>query len=157
LPAGTVSQESIVNFSQSLSAKPCATARAIPATALLLACLLGSTQSGAQSLEFTAEQTEDGKALYRDACQICHGSSLANGQFGTPLRGSFFRNNWQGKSVGELLQFVYEKMPPDKVMSLEQEQVAALVAYILSRNDLAPGATPLPGDSKAQSAVLLPW
>ncbi len=109
------------------------------------------------SIGFTAEQAENGRNAYRDTCQICHGSTLANGQFGTLLRGSFFRDKWKGKSLGELLQFMVEKMPPDKVMSLTPEQSAELLAFIFSRNDMLPGATPLSGDYKNQTGVLLPW
>jgi mono/diheme cytochrome c family protein len=109
------------------------------------------------SLSFTQEQADAGRSAYRDTCQVCHGSTLANGQFGTPLKGSFFREKWKGKSVGELQQFMFEKMPPDKVMSLTPEQSANLLAFILSRNDLMPGTEPLSGDYKSQTGLLLPW
>ena len=105
---------------------------------------------------FTQEQADAGRAAYRETCQICHGSTLANGQFGTPLRGSFFREKWKGKSVGELQQFMFEKMPPDKVMTLTPEQSANLLAFILSRNDLMPGTAPLSGDYSSQMALPLP-
>ena len=110
-----------------------------------------------ESVTFSAEQVEAGKALYQETCQICHGSSLANGQFGTPLRGNYFRNNWKGKSAGELMQFVYEKMPPDNLMSLAPEQIAAAVSYILSRNDVMPADTALTGDHQQAMHLMLPW
>ena len=109
------------------------------------------------SINFTAAQVESGKAKYKEVCQICHGSSLANGQFGTPLRGSFFRAKWQGKSLGELQQFMVEKMPPDNVMSLTPDQHADLLAYILSRNDMLPGEAALSSEIKSNNAVMLPW
>ncbi len=125
---------------------------------LLAACLLCPITAFAQeALSFTQEQADAGRSAYRDTCQICHGSTLANGQFGTPLKGSFFREKWKGKSVGEMLQFMYEKMPPDKVMTLTPEQRGELLAYILSRNDLMPGTAPLSGDYESQMEVLLPW
>ena len=125
-------------------------------TSLALLLLL-SPLAGAQTLTFTQQQADDGKALYRDVCQVCHGSSLANGQFGTPLRGSFFRDKWKGKSLGELVGFVYEKMPPDKLMSLTPEQYTNAVAYILSRNDIAPSDTPLSTDKDSLRTIALPW
>lgn len=128
---------------------------ALPALVTLTA-LMYSGGIAAQ-IAFTQEQADSGKATYREVCQICHGSSLANGQFGTPLRGKFFRTKWTGKSLGELQQFVYEKMPPDNLKSLTPEQVAELVAYIFSRNDLPPTTTPLPADSLSQMAVPLPF
>lgn len=128
------------------------------ARTLLLA--LSTTVAGglaAQELSFTAEQAEAGNALYKESCQLCHGTSLSNGQFGTPLRGSYFRKKWGGKSVGELLQFTLESMPPDNKGGLPAEQYAAAVAYILSRNDIAPGSNALPADAAALQAVPLPW
>jgi mono/diheme cytochrome c family protein len=119
--------------------------------------LLASALNAQTGINFTAAQVDSGKAKYREACQICHGSSLANGQFGTPLRGNFFHDKWKGKSLGELQQFIYEKMPPDKMMSLTPEQHADLLAYILSRNDMMPGDVPLSGDIKSNNAVMLPW
>lgn len=125
---------------------------------LLVTLALGSTTVVAQApLSFTQEQADAGRSFYRDTCQTCHGSTLANGQFGTPLKGSFFREKWKGKSVGEIEQFMFEKMPPDKVKSLTPEQIANALAYILMRNDLMPGTEPLSGDYKSQMEALLPW
>lgn len=111
----------------------------------------------AQSVSFTQSQIDAGVAKYKETCQICHGSSLANGQFGTPLRGSFFREKWKGKSLGELVTFVYEKMPPDKLMSLTAEQYTGVVAYILSRNDIAASDVAMSDDREALKKVMLPW
>ena len=121
------------------------------------ASVLTAPVNAQTSIDFTAAQVESGQAKYKEVCQICHGSSLANGQFGTPLRGSFFRDKWKGKSLGELQQFLYEKMPPDNVMSLTPDQHADLLAFILSRNDMMPGETALSSEIKGNNAVVLPW
>ena len=110
-----------------------------------------------ESIGFTAEQVANGEAIYKETCQICHGNRLSNGQFGTPLRGSFFRNNWKGKTLGELVQNTYEKMPPDNVMSLSMQQYAEVVSFILSRNDIEPGETPIGGHLESLNLVPLPW
>lgn len=126
------------------------------ATLASLLLLLAGTAS-AQTLSFTQEQVDAGKATYREICQICHGSSLANGQFGTPLKGSFFTDKWKGKNLGELVTFVFEKMPPDNLMSLTPEQYVSSVAYILSRNDVAAASAPMATDIESLRAVSLPW
>ena len=123
---------------------------------LLGVAALSSLARG-QAPAFTLEQAELGKAVYSAHCQLCHGNNLSNGQFGTPLRGSYFRKKWGGKSVGELLQFTLESMPPDNKGGLPAEQYAATLAYILSRNDIAPGSTALPADPAALQSVPLPW
>lgn len=129
----------------------------LPSSLLLAAACHSPVLLAQDSISFTQEQADAGRAAYRESCQICHGSTLTNGQFGTPLRGNFFRDKWQGKSVGELQQFMFEKMPPDKVMSLSPEQSANLLAFILSRNDLMPGSEPLSGNYKSQMQLMLPW
>jgi mono/diheme cytochrome c family protein len=124
------------------------------ALALLMSMLMAVS---AQELSFSQAQVDTGKALYKEVCQICHGSTLANGQFGTPLKGSFFQDKWKDKSVGELVAFVYEKMPPDKTMSLTEAQYLGAVAYILSRNDIAVSDKDMRADKKALQAAMLPW
>ncbi len=111
----------------------------------------------AQELGFSIEQVEAGNAVYKETCQLCHGTTLGNGQFGTPLRGNYFRKKWGGKSLGELLQFTLESMPPDNKGALAPEQYAAAVAFILSQNDIAPGAAAMPADPTALQGVPLPW
>ena len=130
-----------------------------PAALLLAPSLLlgGAVPANAQALPFTADQAEAGSAVYKETCQLCHGTTLSNGQFGTPLRGNYFRKKWGGKSLGELLQFTLESMPPDNKGGLAPEQYAAAVAYILSRNDVAPGTAAMPVDPGRLQDLPLPW
>lgn len=126
------------------------------AIAALLLC--GSaTLVSAQEIRFSAAQVEAGIATYKETCQLCHGTTMANGQFGTPLRGSYFRKKWAGKSVGELLQFTLDSMPPDNKGGLAPEKYAAVLAYVFSRNELLPGETELSADPQALTSVMLPW
>jgi hypothetical protein len=60
-------------------------------------------------------------------------------------------------SLGELMQFMYEKMPPDNLESLSGEEIARLLAYIFSRNDMTAGDTPLSDDIQGQMETRLPW
>ncbi|HEY0962031.1 MAG TPA: cytochrome c [Pseudomonadales bacterium] len=129
----------------------------LPHSLLSVLCLQSPALLAQDAVSFTQEQADAGRAAYRESCQICHGSTLANGQFGTPLRGNFFREKWKGKSIGELQQFMFEKMPPDKIMTLTPGQSANLTAFILSRNDLVAGSEPLSGDYREQMQLMLPW
>lgn len=129
----------------------------LPRSLTTLGLLLLSSYTLAQGPAFTATQAAQGKAVYGAHCQLCHGNNLSNGQFGTPLRGSYFRNKWAGKSLGELLQFTVTEMPPETKGSLPREDYAAVLAYILSRNALEAGDAALAPDPAALQSVLLPW
>ncbi len=133
--------------------------RMIPGTLplIVVSCLMTTSTVAQDGIAFTSEQVDRGQVIYSETCQICHGNRLSNGQFGTPLRGSFFRNNWTGKTLGELTQQVWEKMPPDNVQSLSWVQVTDVVSFILSRNNLEPGATEMTTDMESLHATPLPW
>ena len=123
-----------------------------------LALLLASSFTSAQeSIPFTEDQVNNGQVIYSETCQICHGNRLSNGQFGTPLRGSFFRKNWAGKTLGELVRHTWEKMPPDNVESLTWDQVTDVLAFIFSRNDLVAGETAMTTDMETLATIPLPW
>ena len=127
--------------------------------ALLSACLFAPVMQAEpdQSITFTEQQVAQGHKIYREHCQVCHGTSLANGQFGTPLRGAFFQYRWKGKSLGELLQFTYESMPPEQVKSLTRAQYAQVIAFILEANELPAGSQPLSENVATLDQVMLPW
>ena len=119
--------------------------------------MLATSAHAQEVVSFTEEQVTKGQTLYSETCQICHGNRLSNGQFGTPLRTSFFQNNWKGKSLGELAQNIWEKMPPDNVQSLTWDQVTAVLAFILSRNNIEPADTAMTTDMDTLNAIALPW
>lgn len=116
-----------------------------------------SSANADQTINFTLEQIDSGKALYQDHCQICHGTRLSNGQFGTPLKGAYFRKAWGEKSVGELLSFVYESMPPDDVKSLSHQEYAEVLAFILSNNRFDASDTAIVGDVSTLNQIIMSW
>ena len=57
------------------------------------------------------------------------------------LAGADFRRAWQGRAAQELHECTRTTMPPGRVGTLNEEQVASLVAVILDANELPPRAT----------------
>ena len=88
---------------------------------------------------------------------LCHGTNLSNGQFGAPLKGTYFRSRWQGRSAAELYTIAYATMPPDNPMTLAKQDYADLVAYILQANAMHAGERELPADSDKLMEMKLPW
>ena len=92
---------------------------------------------------FTPAQVAAGKTAYEGYCAVCHGSTLVNGTFGTPLAGPYFNKQWRGRPVGELVEKSM-LMPPSAPKSLPPETYANVVAYILEFNGFKPGDAALP-------------
>lgn len=94
---------------------------------------------------FTAAQVAAGKRAYDASCAVCHGSTMMNGTFGTPLAGEYLRKKWLGRTVAAF--FAKSKtMPPAAPASLSDKEYAAIVAYILEVNGIPPGSKELPSN-----------
>ena len=93
--------------------------------------------------QFTAAQASAGKTAYNSNCAVCHGSTMTNGTFGTPLAGEYFQTTWTGKSLRAFYDRAHKTMPPAAPGSLPKDSYANIVAYILDLNGFKSGDTPL--------------
>jgi len=105
---------------------------------------------------FTAAQAEQGADLYRKTCAQCHGDHLNDGQFGPALKGGNFKTQWGGKSLGALFDYVKTTMPPGQAGLMTDEEYVSVLALMLQSNGVAAGASALPADPKALSALIAP-
>lgn len=104
---------------------------------------------------FTAEQAARGKTAYDANCVSCHGPDLISANYGPPLAGPYFENNWTGRTVGELYTHAHDRMPPSQPGSLPDQTYADLTAYILEVNGFAPGDTELPPDADVLAGMTI--
>jgi len=105
---------------------------------------------------FTPAQAAHGRAAYQSYCAVCHGNTLTNGTYGTPLAGEYFKRQWSGRPVAALLEKSRTTMPPANPNSLPAEDYAAIVAYLLEMNGAASGAAPLAADPARLADVHVP-
>jgi PQQ-dependent dehydrogenase (s-GDH family) len=105
---------------------------------------------------FTRRQVEIGKIAYDGSCAVCHGSTLTNGTFGTPLAGPYFRRQWSGRSVAALFEKSRRTMPPALPASLSATTYADIVAYVLEVNGVAVGVVALPPDVERLAGMRIP-
>ena len=72
-------------------------------------------------------------------CKSCH----------TPAShtGATFAQWWDRKPLSELFLFITTKMPKNEPGSLQPDEYADLVAYLLKMNDMPSGSEALPPDS----------
>lgn len=95
---------------------------------------------------FTEAQASAGASRFRSICASCHGTSLEGHIDGPALKGSFFTDYWNGKTVAELYAYARNNMPPASPGSLTDEQYADIIAFILQQNGHPSGEERLPAD-----------
>ncbi len=104
---------------------------------------------------YTPAQAAQGKAFYSDNCLQCHGGELDGVEDAPPLAGKPFIGKWGGLPVGSLHAFIDKNMPPGNGGALGAVSEAAVVAYILSKNNFPAGGAPLPADPAGLNAIIL--
>ena len=116
------------------------------ATVALLCCTLMVQAQGATSVRdgvYTEEQAKRGEAQYLQSCGPCHGASLGGGEMAPSVAGPDFISNWNGLTVGDLLDRIRTTMPQDAPGSLSPQQNADVLAYMLSVSKFPAGQTEL--------------
>lgn len=126
------------------------------AMAMLLAAIAWGASANARTLAtqttrasqgvYTAAQASRGSGIYADICVACH--SL--GRF----RGADFAAKWADKPLATLFTAV-KTMPLGEPGSLEPQEYADVVAYLLSVNTYPASERELPPTDEAMAAILL--
>jgi mono/diheme cytochrome c family protein len=96
---------------------------------------------------YTAAQADRGQTLYRSKCASCH----APNRFTDDL----FYASFAGKPLWEMFDVISDSMPEDNPGSLKKEEYADVIAYLLKLNKFPDGATELPIDKDALSAIMM--
>jgi mono/diheme cytochrome c family protein len=103
---------------------------------------------------YTDAQMAQGKGFYSDNCLQCHGGELDGAEDAPPLAGKLFLSKWGGLPVGTLHAFIDKSMPPGNGGALGAVSEAAVVAYILYKNNFPSGSTPLPADPAGLNRII---
>jgi mono/diheme cytochrome c family protein len=80
-------------------------------------------------------------------CVRCHGMDLKGTDDGAPLTGDDFAGDYEGAPIRAIFDQIRTAMPPDKPKSVPPDEVVQLVSFILARNHMPSGATPLTADT----------
>ena len=115
------------------------------AALLMLAASLASAAAQApkagvttSSGVYTSQQAMRGEMTYMNLCVGCH----AVGTYAAPA----FREKWNGVPLSQLFDFLSNTMPKNDPGSLEPDEYAQVIAYILRANGAPLGKTVLPSD-----------
>lgn len=98
-------------------------------------------------VSFATDQADRGEERFKKDCVECHGDDLKGGMNGgPPLRGLAFEEKYfQGLPASVIFSFMRTTMPPNAPGRYSDEIYADVLAYILKRNGIQPGAA-LPSD-----------
>jgi mono/diheme cytochrome c family protein len=105
----------------------------------------GQTVRNTLSGIYTEAQAKRGQAVYEEQCLSCHGPDLKGADQAPALVGMEFNAEWNESPISDLFERIRLSMPADKPGTLSPEQVADVLAFVLSRDEFPPGQTELPG------------
>jgi cytochrome c5 len=128
------------------------------AAAVLTVSLAGvaSPQEGKTTRDgvYTAAQAARGKELFEKVCSKCHVFAVDPSVpklEGPPLGGATFFNNWEDKTIFALATSIRLGMPPDGSVTVDAQQAADVIAFILQSNTLPAGESELTADASARN------
>jgi len=102
---------------------------------------------------FSEAQAKRGEAIYAEKCSSCHAPDLTGLDQAPPLSGNDFNTNWNDLAVNDLFERIRISMPADKPGSLSRQEVADVVAFILSKASFPAGQTELPSQPDALKGI----
>ena len=102
---------------------------------------------------YTTAQATRGEAVYTTSCAGCHQPDLSGDGQAPALVGKEFNMDWIDLSVGDLFDRTRISMPADKPGSLAPNDVADVVAFLLSKGKFQAGTTELPPDAAALKGI----
>jgi mono/diheme cytochrome c family protein len=126
------------------------------ATAALMGTGLGRAPEASAQERFSVwdgvyleEQATRGKDEYEYHCGTCHIHDLSGDSIKDvpALAGEDFLEEWAGKTVKELLDYMSTNMPRDSRGSLEAKMYADIASYVLKTNMFPAGTEALASDS----------
>jgi len=80
---------------------------------------------------YSTDQARRGEKIFNTVCITCHETRM-------------WRPDWEQKSLGDVFEVIRDFMPEDNPGSLAPADVRDVLAYILSANDVPPGAGDMP-------------
>ena len=88
-----------------------------------------------------------GQALYEEQCASCHGPDLAGADQAPALVGAEFNAGWNDLAISDLFERIRTSMPADKPGTLKSEQVADVLAFVLSKGGFPAADSELPAQT----------
>jgi mono/diheme cytochrome c family protein len=104
---------------------------------------------------YNAEQAERGRAVYNAQCARCHGETLGGGENSPALVDDVFFAFWNGKTVGDLVEYTRTMMPSDGPGRIPRRRCVEIAAYLLSANGFPAGDAELPAELEELTRITI--
>ena len=102
---------------------------------------------------YTDAQAKRGGQVYAVSCQNCHGEALQGDGTATALTGPGFMADFNGATLGEILDRTRTTMPDDNPGTMSRQQIADVLTYMLYVNKFPAGAAELPTQPEVLSQI----
>jgi S-disulfanyl-L-cysteine oxidoreductase SoxD len=102
---------------------------------------------------YTDGQAKRGQAVYEQQCSSCHLPDLTGADQAPGLVGPDFNNQWNDMSIHDLFERTRISMPADKPGTMKPEQVADVLAFMLSKGGFPAGDAELPAQPDALRSI----
>jgi S-disulfanyl-L-cysteine oxidoreductase SoxD len=102
---------------------------------------------------YTEAQSKRGQAVYEEQCLSCHSPDLKGADQAPALVGADFNAEWNDLTISDLFERTRVSMPADKPGTLKPEQVADVIAFVLSRGGFPAGETELPAQAETLKEI----
>jgi mono/diheme cytochrome c family protein len=102
---------------------------------------------------YTDAQAKRGEAIYAERCASCHAPDLSGMDQAPALAGADVLTEWNDLSINDLFERTRISMPADKPGSLEPQQVADVLAFVLQKNGFPAGPADLPSNADTLKTI----
>lgn len=117
------------------------------------ACFVG-TAIAQEDVSYTLEQASAGQQVYEARCATCHGFNLEGFELAPSLSGNLFSRRFGDGSADNLARNVM-RMPPNEA-GLAEDEIAEVLAYLLSRNGVEAGSSLVSSDLNVLATYQIP-
>ena len=114
-----------------------------------------AASTSAWSGVFNQDQVERGRTAYNAQCARCHGETLGGGENSPTLVDDGFFKVWDGKTVGDLVEYTRTMMPSDGPGKISRKRCIDMAAFLLSENGFPAGAGELPAELDALNQIAI--
>ncbi len=103
---------------------------------------------------YSDDQVQSGRLQYGTKCSTCHGAQL-EGTGAPALKGRTFSLQWNGKPLSDFYTYVHKQMPLGNPDSLQPQEYADVVAFVLAQNGLPGGGDKLTPETPMNRVLTL--